>query len=354
MEKEKPRKRKQKEVVVEEDVEQSSEIVESDTTELHFTPVERLIEAGINKSDIDKLKDAGFNSVEAICYATKKAICEVKGVSDNKYEKIVKAAREVRGIKNDFSTGKAFLQIRKNLVKITTGSEDLDTILGGGIESCNLTEMFGEFRTGKTQLCHTLCITCQLGKIDGGGSGKAMYIDTEGTFRPERLTPIAKRFNLDPEKAIENVYYARAYNHEHQFKLLIQAATLMSTMKFALLVVDSATHLYRSDFSGRGELSARQMHLCKFLRGLQKIADEFGVAVVMTNQVVASVDGSGFGGADKKPIGGHIMAHAPQTRLYLRKGAKENRICKIYDSCLVADLEATFSINEDGIRNGAS
>jgi DNA repair protein RAD51 len=218
------------------------------------------------------------------------------------------------------------------------------------METGSITEIFGEFRTGKTQICHTLCVTCQLPKHEGGGAGKALYIDTEGTFRPEKLESIAQRYNLDPEEVINNVFYARAYNSDHQNKLLIQACALMAESKFALLIVDSATALFRTDFSGRGELSARQMSLGKFLRNLQKIADEFQVAVVITNQVVAQVDGSAFGGMnDKKPIGGHIMAHAAQTRLYLRKGNKDNRICKVYDSPCLPESEATYSITDNGI-----
>jgi DNA repair protein RAD51 len=250
-----------------------------------------------------------------------------------------------------FEPSNVFLKKRQNLIKLTTGSEALNNLLGGGIETGSITEIFGEFRTGKTQICHTLCVTCQLSKEQGGGGGKALYIDTEGTFRPEKLGPIADRYELDPEEVISNVYYARAYNSEHQNKLLIQACALMAENKFSLLVVDSATALYRTDYSGRGELSARQMNLAKFLRNLQKIADEFQVAVVITNQVVAQVDGNAsFGGAnDKKPIGGHIMAHAAQTRLALRKGAKENRICKIYDSPCLPEAEATYSITDKGI-----
>jgi DNA repair protein RAD51 len=237
-----------------------------------------------------------------------------------------------------------------NLTYLSTGSKELDKLLGGGIETGSITEMFGEFRTGKTQICHTLCVTCQLPKEQGGGGGKALYIDTEGTFRPEKLGNIAERFGLDPEEAIQNVLYARAYNSDHQNKLLLQACGLMAENRFALLIVDSATALYRTDFSGRGELSARQMSLAKFLRNLQKIADEFQVAVVITNQVVAQVDGNTFGGAnDKKPIGGHIMAHASQTRLSLRKGQKEKRLCKVYDSPCLPEEEAAYAITDNGI-----
>ena len=163
------------------------------------------------------------------------------------------------------------------------------------------------------------------------------------------MAPIAERFGLDPKEVIENVFYARAYNSDHQNKLLYQVCALMCEHKFALLIVDSATALYRTDYSGRGELSTRQMSLAKFLRNLQKIADEHKIAVVITNQVVATVDGNAFGGNDKKPIGGHIMAHACQTRLFLKKGPKQNRICKIYDSPSLPESEASYSITDHGI-----
>ena len=333
------------------DVHKDSEEKEADYEEQQeetFHPIDLLQDHGINASDITKLRDAGFNSIEAITYSTKKTLVAIKGLSEIKVDKIIDACSKI--CKMGFAPSNIFLEKRKNLVFLTTGSSELDKLLGGGIESDSITELFGEFRTGKTQICHTLCVTCQLPRENGGGAGKALYIDTEGTFRPEKLKPIAERFGLDPDEVVSNVLYARAYNSDHQNKLLLQACALMSESKFALLIVDSATNLYRTDYSGRGELSARQMSLAKFLRNLQKIADEHQVAVVITNQVVASVDGSSFGGGnDKKPIGGHIMAHAAQTRLSLRKGLKDNRICKIYDSPCLPEAEATYCITNSGI-----
>lgn len=330
------------------------EEVESDQDECQqdedkvFNPIECLVEQGINQNDINKLIEAGFNTVESVTYSTKRTLVAIKGLSEIKVDKIIDACSKICHL--GFEPSNIFLQKRMNLTYLTTGSKELDKLLGGGIETGSITEMFGEFRTGKTQICHTLCVTCQLPKENGGGAGKALYIDTEGTFRPEKLKNIAERFGLDPDEVVANVLYARAYNSDHQNKLLLQACGLMAESKFALLVVDSATALYRTDFSGRGELSARQMSLAKFLRNLQKIADEHQVAVLITNQVVAQVDGSSFGGAnDKKPIGGHIMAHAAQTRLYLRKGMKENRICKIYDSPCLPEDEATYAITDNGI-----
>lgn len=212
--------------------------------------------------------------------------------------------------------------------------------------------MYGEFRSGKTQLCHTLCVTCQLPLDQGGGEGKALYIDAEGTFRPQRILQIADRFGLNGADVLENVAYARAYNTDHQSRLLLEAASMMVETRFALMVVDSATALYRTDFSGRGELSARQMHLAKFLRSLQKLADEFGVAVVITNQVVAQVDGAAmFAGPQIKPIGGNIMAHASTTRLFLRKGRGEERICKVISSPCLAEAEARFQISSEGVTD---
>lgn len=138
---------------------------------------------------------------------------------------------------------------------------------------------------------------------------------------------------------------------DHQLELLTQAGAMMAESRFALLIVDSATGLYRSEFAGRGELASRQMHLCRFLRCLQRIADTYGVAVVVSNQVVAKVDNgpSLFNSNEKLPIGGNIMAHASQTRLYLRKGKGESRICKIYDSPSLPEGEAVFAIGEGGI-----
>lgn len=166
-----------------------------------------------------------------------------------------------------------------------------------------------------------------------------------------RLLAVANRFGLSGEEVLDNVAYARAYNSDHQTKLLEQAAQMMTETRFSLLIVDSATSLYRTDFAGRGELAARQIHLAKFLRILQRLCDEFGIAVVITNQVVAQVDGGPnmFNPDPKKPIGGNIIAHASTTRLSLKKGRGETRICKIFDSPCLPEADAMFAINEDGI-----
>jgi DNA repair protein RAD51 len=138
----------------------------------------------------------------------------------------------------------------------------------------------GEFRTGKTQICHTLCVMCQRPLDQGGAEGRAIYVDTEGTFRPQKLVAIAERFGMNPEEVLDNVICARAHNSEQQMELLADAAALMSESRYALMIVDSATALYRTDYTGRGELSERQMALAQYLRQLTRLAEEFGIAVV--------------------------------------------------------------------------
>eukprot|EP01012_Entosiphon_sulcatum_P025038 TRINITY_DN302_c0_g1_i1.p1 TRINITY_DN302_c0_g1~~TRINITY_DN302_c0_g1_i1.p1 ORF type:complete len:354 (+),score=74.67 TRINITY_DN302_c0_g1_i1:41-1063(+) len=310
--------------------------------------IKQLESHGIPAQDIRKLMDAGFYTVEAVAYAPKKQLLAVKGISDQKADKIMAEASKL--VPMGFTTATEYHESRSEIIHLTTGARELDKLLGGGMETGSITEIFGEFRTGKTQLCHTLCVTCQLPITNGGGEGKAMYIDTEGTFRPERCRAIAQRYGLDPDDVLDNIAYARAFNSDHQMQLLVQASAMMVESRFALLIVDSATALFRTDYSGRGELNARQLALAKFLRMLARLADEFGIAVVITNQVVAQVDGGAMFQADsKKPIGGNIIAHASTTRLSLRKGRGEQRVCKIYDSPCLPENEAVFAIYEEGI-----
>ncbi len=174
------------------------------------TPIKALEEKGINAGDIKKLEEAGYHTVEAIAFTPKKHLVNVKGLSENKVDKIIEAAAKI--VQMGFQTASTYFEKRQSLIQLTTGSASLDQLLGGGIETGSITEIFGEFRTGKTQLCHTLCVTCQLPISKGGGEGMAMYVDTEGTFRPERLVPVAKRFGLDEQQVLDNVAYARAHN----------------------------------------------------------------------------------------------------------------------------------------------
>eukprot|EP00769_Ergobibamus_cyprinoides_P000446 gnl/Ergobibamus_cyprinoides/1444.p1 GENE.gnl/Ergobibamus_cyprinoides/1444~~gnl/Ergobibamus_cyprinoides/1444.p1 ORF type:complete len:297 (+),score=81.35 gnl/Ergobibamus_cyprinoides/1444:47-892(+) len=275
----------------------------------------------------------------------RKILCDVKGLSEAKAEKAIAGARTVLSSGYGFMSGADLLVKRASVIKISTGSQAFDELLGGGIESMSISEVFGEYRTGKTQLCHTMAVTAQ-------HIGKVIYIDTEGTFRPERLTPIVERFGFDISTVLDNIIYARAYTHEQQMELLDHVSAKLSEERFALIIVDSVTALFRVDFSGRGELAERQQKLGKYLSRLTKLSEEFNVAVLMSNQVCADPAGGPFAAADaKKPIGGHILAHASTTRLMLRKGRGNMRIVKVFDSPSLPESEATYAITEGGIAD---
>ncbi|GKV19676.1 hypothetical protein SLEP1_g29902 [Rubroshorea leprosula] len=343
-----------------------------------FEAIDKLISSGINAGDVRKLQDAGIYTCNGLMMHTKKHLTGIKGLSEAKVDKICEAAEKI--VNFGYITGSDALLKRKSVIRITTGSLALDELLGGGIETSAITEAFGEFRSGKTQLAHTLCVSTQdlegltcpprisesvtrfcfqpneLASIYGlyanlaflwqlptnmkGGNGKVAYIDTEGTFRPDRIIPIAERFGMDPGAVLDNIIYARAYTYEHQYNLLLGLAAKMAEEPFRLLIVDSVIALFRVDFTGRGELAERQQKLAQMLSRLTKIAEEFNVAVYMTNQVIADPGGGVFISDPKKPAGGHVLAHAATIRLMFRKGKGEQRVCKVFDAPNLPEAEA--------------
>uniref|UniRef100_A0A0E0F9H1 RecA family profile 1 domain-containing protein n=1 Tax=Oryza meridionalis TaxID=40149 RepID=A0A0E0F9H1_9ORYZ len=283
-----------------------------------FESIDKLISQGINSGDVKKLQDAGIYTCNGLMMHTKKSLTGIKGLSEAKVDKICEAAEKL--LSQGFITGSDLLIKRKSVVRITTGSQALDELLGGGIETLCITEAFGEFRSGKTQLAHTLCLH-SASNPHAWGNGKVAYIDTEGTFRPERIVPIAERFGMDANAVLDNIIYARAYTYEHQYNLLLGLAAKMAEEPFRLLIVDSVIALFRVDFSGRGELAERQQKLAQMLSRLTKIAED-----VHTNQVIADPGGGMFITDPKKPAGGHVLAHAATIRLMLRKGKGEQRL----------------------------
>ncbi|KAJ3113215.1 Meiotic recombination protein dmc1 [Phlyctochytrium bullatum] len=322
-----------------------------------FMTIDKLQDAGINAADIAKLKSQGMQTVKAVQMTTTRNMLKIKGMSEAKIEKIKEAASKL--VSSGFITGTEYAIKRKFIFKVSTGSKEVDKILGGGIESGSITEAFGEFRTGKTQLAHTLCTMVQLPPTMGGANGKAVFIDTEGTFRDERIRAIASRLGIDADAALENILIARAFNSEMQMDLLVEVAARMIEGEFRLLVIDSIIALFRTDYSGRGELSERQQKLNAMLSKLMRLAEETGVRGVRLRGVLGvphacnrdrpRCAAMSFVADPKKPVGGHVLAHASTTRLYLRKGRGETRICKIFDSPSVPEAEAMYQISEGGI-----
>jgi meiotic recombination protein DMC1 len=303
-------------------------------------------------------------------------LLNIKGLSEAKIEKIREAARKIDTRGSTFKTGLEVKEKRKQVISITTGAKSLDKILGGGVETSSITELFGEFRTGKTQLAHTLCVTSQLSFQMNGGQGKVIYLDTEGNFRPERIESIAERFGLDAEQTLDNIVICRVFSHEEQMAMVKPIASLLSDSDqgpFRLLIIDSIIALFRVEFSGRGELSERQQKLGQHLAQLVRICEEFNIAVVVINQCMADPGALSMFGPVIKPVGGHVLAHASTTRVMLKKGKAEQRyvkfislniyltlsntieqrIAKIFDSPLMPEEDATFAITNGGVDDPA-
>lgn len=325
----------------------------SEALDSSIIAIDELQNYGINASDIQKLKGSGIYTVNTVQSTTRRNLVKIKGLSEVKVEKIKEAANKL--VKVGFVPATVQMDLRQKVISISTGSKQLDSILGGGIMTMSITEVFGEFRCGKTQMSHTLCVTAQLPKSMGGGEGKVAFIDTEGTFRPERIKQIAERYDLDPDSCLENITYARALNSEHQMELAEQLGEELSSGSYTLIIVDSIMANFRVDYCGRGELNERQQKLNQHLFKLNRLAEEFNLAVFMTNQVQSDPGASAlFASADgRKPVGGHVLAHASATRILLRKGRGDERVAKLQDSPDMPERECVYVIGEGGIADSS-
>ncbi len=318
---------------------------------------ERIIELeeipGVGAETAKKLREAGFSTIEAVAVASPAELCTISGISESTAVKIIREARRLANI-GGFESGDKVLERKKSIRRITTGSVALDNLLGGGIETQSITELFGEFGSGKTQICHQLAVNVQLPEEEGGLNGSAIIIDTENTFRPERIMQMAEAKGLDSHEVLKNIYVAQAYNSNHQMLLVDNAKELAEKLKregkpVRVLIVDSLTSHFRAEYVGRGTLADRQQKLNRHLHDLMKFGEIFNAAIVVTNQVMARPDV--MYGDPTKPVGGHIVAHTATYRIYLKKGKGDLRIARLIDAPHLPEGEAIFRVTERGIED---
>ncbi|GAI84415.1 unnamed protein product, partial [marine sediment metagenome] len=244
---------------------------------------------GVGEATLKKLIKAGFSSLESIAYTPPSIIQAESGLGDKTIAKLIKASMDKLDI--GFKSAETVWEYRKNIARITTGSQELDNLFGGGIETGCVVEFFGEFRTGKTQIAHQLCVNVQLPREDGGLNGNALYIDTEGTFRPERIIQMAEGLDLDHKKVLKNIVFGRAYNSDHQILLIKEASNLIKEKNIKLVIVDSLIGHFRSEYVGRGTLANRQQTINTHLHDLLRLTDIFPeLCVIVTNQVQSKPD----------------------------------------------------------------
>ncbi|MGB9741270.1 MAG: DNA repair and recombination protein RadA [Candidatus Bathyarchaeia archaeon] len=302
---------------------------------------------GIGPATAQKLREMGFHTVESLAMATVQEL-EPAGISEKKALAIIDAARSTIGV--SFIRADELLKMRQQVLRLTTGSKALDSILDGGLETQTITEFYGEYGSGKSQICHQLCVNVQLPSEKGGLNGAALYIDTENTFRTERIVQMARHLGLDPQQVVKNIIYAEAYTSDHQMFLLDNADEVIKANNVKLIIVDSLTAHFRSEYLGREMLASRQQKLNKHMHKLIRLARAFNAVAVVTNQVMAKPDV--FFGDAIYPIGGHIVGHTSHTRVYLRRATHGPvRIARLVSSPYLPEGEEIFKITENGIED---
>jgi len=302
---------------------------------------------GVGEKIGEKLRAIGYTDLMAIAVTSPSELASIAEIGEGQAAKIISSVRQMLEI--GYETADTLLERRLNVAKITTASKNLDTLLGGGVETQAITESYGAFGSGKTQMGFQLAVNVQLPKDKGGLNGNVIWIDSEQTFRPERIVQIAKGQNLDTDKVLKNIFVSRAFNSEHQMLLVEKAPEMIEKNNIKLVVIDSLTSHFRADFVGRGELAGRQQKLNKHLHQLQRLADAFNLAVYVTNQVMARPDV--LFGDPTAPVGGHVLGHMATYRMYLRRGRENTRVARLVDSPGLPEAEAVFKISEIGIRD---
>jgi DNA repair protein RadA len=302
---------------------------------------------------ISLLKGVGFLSIKDIVIEGPLELSSKSGLSIDEsnfvYNLAITYLEDMGIIEMRFTPATIIYDKRKKIGRISTGSHNFDKLLGGGIETNAITEVYGEFGTGKTQLCHTASVMVQLSRSEGGLEGGALYIDTENTFRPERIETISRARRQNPNKILDNITVARAYSSAHQELILSESGRIIESQNVKLLILDSAISLFRSEFLGLAALSLRQQRLNKFVHSIMRVAQTHQIAVLLANQVQSSPE-TGFGGMSFKAAGGNIFAHSSTYRIFLRK-SNRNRIARMVDSPNHPESETVFSIDESGITD---
>ena len=304
---------------------------------------------GVGPATAEKLESVGYGDLMAIAVASPGEIVEVTGISEAGARKLIHQARE--SLDMGFMSGEQLLERRAKVIKLTTGVKAFDELMGGGFETGCITECFGQYGSSKTQIAHQLAVNCQRPIAEGGAQGTVVYIDTENTFRPERITQMAKGHGLEPDEILKNIKVARAYNSDHQMLLAEKIEDLIKKegLNVRLVIVDSLTAHFRAEFVGRGTLAERQQKLNKHMHVLSKLADIYNLCVYVTNQVQARPDQ--FFGDPTEAIGGNIVGHNSAFRIYLRKGKKGSRVGKLVDSPNLPDGECAFIVTEAGLKD---
>lgn len=303
---------------------------------------------GVGPATAEKLREAGFDDLLAIAVMSPNELAAQAELGEAVSAKIIQGAKKLANI-GGFISGNALLERRREVQKLTSGTAALDELLGGGFETQAIVEVYGEFGSGKTQIGHQLCVNTMLPLEKGGFDGEVFYIDTEDTFRPERIAQMCEGVGLDPMMVLDRIHVARAYNSAHQMLLVDEIKKLSKNIDVKLIIVDSLTSHFRSEYLGRGMLARRQQLLNRHMKELKQLSDVHNALILVTNQVMSKPDS--MWGDPTRAIGGHIVGHASTFRLYLRKSKGGRRIARLVDSPNLPEGEAVFTVTAEGLSD---
>ena len=305
--------------------------------------------SGVGPAVAEKFREAGLSTIEEIGTQSPGQLSDATGIGVDSCAKFIQEASKNANI-GSFLTGTELMEKRATVKKLTTSSSTFDELLGGGVETQSITEFYGQYGSGKTQFILQLAVNATLPIEQGGLGGEVAIIDTENTFRPERIISMSKALDLDPDDVLSKIHVGRAYNSHQQMLMVKKVTKLAKERPIKVLGVDSLTGAFRAEYIGRGTLADRQGKINAHMTELASFGDLNNAAVVVTNQV--SSNPAAFFGDPTKPIGGNIVGHTSKFRIYLRRGKAGKRVCRLVDSPHLPENEALVSITEDGIRDG--
>ncbi|MFW9997873.1 MAG: DNA repair and recombination protein RadA [Candidatus Odinarchaeota archaeon] len=307
-----------------------------------------LTEIGIRPSVVEKLKKSGVSNTGVLATMSPKQLADlVAGIGEMTAQKFIAEAREYHGL--GVKKGSLVRAQEKARKKISTGLTGLDKILNGGVETGVVTEFYGAFKSGKTQLCHQLSVLVQRPEEAGGLNKSCAWIDTEGTWYSERPVKIAEKFGMDPDQVLDNIYVARSFNSDEQISLTNEIIENLDEFNVGLIIVDSLISHFRGEYIGRGTLATRQQTIGNYLEMLQRPIAIAGVAVVVTNQVSANPDPYALGGPERA-TGGHVVAHSTNHRVHL-VGKSKAVTAQVVDSPVLPPAKCEFVITENGLED---
>lgn len=304
----------------------------------------------ISKEILERLQEQ-FPTVIALAACPPEEVARRCEINKKSAERAVNQARKQLGMAEPI-TADELLEKRIAKPRITTSSQQLDDILGGGLSVGAITEFSGAFATGKTQIAFQLCVNIQRSIEEGGLNGKALFIDTENTFAPARVAEMSYPFTDDPKLFLKNIYVSRAFNVDHQIQIVEKADKLIESNNIKVVIVDSMASHFRAEFPGKDNLPRRQQKLMAHAETLQRLTEAYDLAVMTTNQILSNPDGIFAGTSNLEPALGFAWGHRPTHRILLRKSRGTTRIARIFDSPELPEREAVFHITPQGIRDG--